>query len=209
MPDPVYQRLFGCAELSTRTASTFARAERQVRREVEREARVAARPRAEPPPVQEHGRVPVHAVELDAHPLLLPGRGSVERPAIPADARREVAAAVPGRVLRVGRSLDAPVVRKAHAAPRRIVERRRLGAGRIALDEPPVEVRREDLPRGRLRLRSCGERHQGDREQARETPERPHVTSYCFVAMNVPSTPATAIVPFRPPSSPSVPVKTR
>ena len=46
---------------------------------------------------------------------------------------------------------------------------------------------------------------------AAELRARPPLSAvaYCFFAVNVPSTPATAIDPFNPPSSPSVPVNTR
>ena len=89
MPDPLYQRLFGCAELSTRTASTFAPEKfiSGVRSNVK--AGVAIRMGSQLVPVEIHRSIAVNAIEFNAHALAVPISRSVKRLAIPAVATGE------------------------------------------------------------------------------------------------------------------------
>ena len=113
-------------------------------RDVRPERIVAAFVMADEPAVDVNRRVAERAVELQPDALAAVRLRQVERPAIPADARRgkpgpdrlETVAHVPRRV---ERQLDRPVVRQVDRAPGGIIE---IGARRPLIDAGFVEIKR-------------------------------------------------------------------
>ena len=112
-------------------------------RHVEPERHVAAQVAAHEVAVEDHDAVAEDAVELDRDAAADVGRGDVERPAVPADARvgeraaeRLRAVAVETAILVEG-EIDRPVVRQIDGGPavsRRVVERR-LGDAAATADQ--------------------------------------------------------------------------
>src|SRR5271166_754834 len=103
-------------------------------------------------PVQIHCCVPVDSVKLNADAFASPLRRHAKCLAIPPRPRWEITALRARRVVLVDPPLDAPIVRKVHSAPVRIVKQAGLGAAGVAEEEFPVRIRSQFEP-GFLRLR--------------------------------------------------------
>ena len=132
----------------------------QLRRDVVPLARVPVWPMSHLGAVHPDVGVHVHAVELEPRATSRRAAGQRETLAIPADPHGEKAAATQRRVRLRVRPFDAPVVRHVDRAPSPVVERGRLGAGRVATQEAPLGIERPALAlcEGRRRGEQCGER---------------------------------------------------
>jgi len=104
----------------------------QLWREIKTETGVAVGLSAELGAIEVDGRVAVDAIKFDADSLALPIRGSSERFAIPTSAGRKKTAPGSGRIVFVGRRLDAPVVGEIDGTPGIVGEGAGFGAARVA-----------------------------------------------------------------------------
>ena len=127
----------------------------QAPRQIERKARISIRMHPQLVAVQVHRRVPVHPVELHAHPLAPPLGRRVERLPVPAHAAGKEPTPRARQVLRIRSAFNAPVVRQLHRAPRRVRKPGRFGPTGVAQHKPPIRVGLERQPR-RIRLRPQG-----------------------------------------------------
>lgn len=110
-------------------------------------------------------------------------------------------------VSRLGRQPGSPAgVLREDRFPKDVPGRRLTSIG-PARPLRKVRSAEDKIPRGPFLRRKTGRVVEKSQQGTRK--RRTWASRYCFFAVKVPSAPATAIVPFMPPSSPSVPVNTR
>src|SRR6185437_11658133 len=108
--------------------------------EVVTKSRISVRMNTERVPVNEHLGIHVYAFEKDGYLFALPGSGRLECLPVPAYSGGKIAARAFGRVLPVGRTFYAPIVRQVDVSPCFVVEIGFVCRLRVAKGKSPVVV---------------------------------------------------------------------